>query len=91
MSPQQVALAWELARSDNVIPIPGASRPESVADSTAAVHLQLDDEDLATLSAVGHADRRRTSQKVSPSRATETSTNQPSSIHWNGQYRLAGW
>ncbi len=49
VSPQQVALAWELARSENVIPIPGASRPESVTDSTAAVHLQLDDEDLATL------------------------------------------
>jgi len=50
VSPQQVALAWELARSGNVIPIPGASRPESVTDSTAAVHLQLDDEDLAQLS-----------------------------------------
>ena len=51
VSPQQVALAWELARSDNVIPIPGASRPASVTDSTAAVHLRLDEEDLATLSA----------------------------------------
>ena len=50
VSPQQVAIAWELARSENVIPIPGASRPESVTDSTAAVHLQLDDEDLAALS-----------------------------------------
>ena len=35
--------------------------------------------------------QRRTNQKVSPSRTTETSTNQPSSIHWNGQYRLSGW
>lgn len=50
VSPQQVALAWELARSDNVIPIPGASRPGSVTDSVAAVHLELDDEDLAQLS-----------------------------------------
>jgi aryl-alcohol dehydrogenase-like predicted oxidoreductase len=50
VSPQQVALAWELARSDSVIPIPGASRPESITDSTAAVHLRLDDEDLAALS-----------------------------------------
>jgi len=50
VSPQQVALAWELARSGNVIPIPGASRPESVTDSTSAVHLRLDDEDLARLS-----------------------------------------
>ena len=49
VSPQQVALAWELARSVNVIPIPGASRPGSVTDSTAAVHLVLDDADLARL------------------------------------------
>ena len=51
VSPQQIALAWELARSECVIPIPGASRPESVRDSAAAVHLQLDDDDLARLNA----------------------------------------
>ena len=51
VSAQQVALAWELARSEGVVPIPGASRPQSVADSTAAVHLELSDEDLAALSA----------------------------------------
>jgi aryl-alcohol dehydrogenase-like predicted oxidoreductase len=50
VSPQQVALAWELARSGNVVPIPGASRPGSVTDSIAAVHLRLEDEDLALLS-----------------------------------------
>jgi aryl-alcohol dehydrogenase-like predicted oxidoreductase len=48
-SPQQVCLAWELSLSDAVIPIPGASRPESVADSARAVHLELDAEDLARL------------------------------------------
>jgi aryl-alcohol dehydrogenase-like predicted oxidoreductase len=53
VSPQQVALGWELARSACVIPIPGASRPESVRDSVAAVHLQLDADDLARLSAAG--------------------------------------
>lgn len=51
VSPQQVCLAWELSLSPAVIPIPGASRPESVADSVGAVDLVLDDEDLATLSA----------------------------------------
>jgi aryl-alcohol dehydrogenase-like predicted oxidoreductase len=49
VSPQQVALAWELARSDRVIPIPGASRPDSVTDSTAAVHLVLEEADLERL------------------------------------------
>jgi aryl-alcohol dehydrogenase-like predicted oxidoreductase len=51
VSPQQVALAWELAQSPVVIPIPGASRVESVRDSAAAADLKLDDEDLARLDA----------------------------------------
>ena len=49
VSPQRVCLAWELTLSGTIIPIPGASRPESVADSVAAVDLALDDEDLARL------------------------------------------
>jgi aryl-alcohol dehydrogenase-like predicted oxidoreductase len=49
VSPQQVCLAWELSLSEVVIPIPGASRPESVADSVRAVGLTLDDDDLALL------------------------------------------
>jgi aryl-alcohol dehydrogenase-like predicted oxidoreductase len=49
VSSQQVALAWELAKSPVVIPIPGASRVESVQDSVAAADLRLDDEDLAKL------------------------------------------
>jgi aryl-alcohol dehydrogenase-like predicted oxidoreductase len=51
VSPQQVALAWELALSDYVIPIPGASRPESILDSVKAVDLVLTDDELAKLSA----------------------------------------
>jgi aryl-alcohol dehydrogenase-like predicted oxidoreductase len=51
VSPQQVALAWELALSDYVIPIPGASRPESIIDSAKAVDLVLTDDELAKLSA----------------------------------------
>lgn len=51
VSPQQVALAWELAKSPVVIPIPGASRVESVRDSVAAGELRLDEEDLAKLDA----------------------------------------
>ena len=33
VSPQRVALAWELALAPVVVPIPGASRPESIQDS----------------------------------------------------------
>ncbi|BCB79664.1 aldo/keto reductase [Phytohabitans flavus] len=50
VSPQRVCLAWMLAKSPVVIPIPGASRPASVQDSVAAVDLTLTPEELATLS-----------------------------------------
>ena len=51
ISPQQVALAWELAASPVVIPIPGAKRPQSVADSAAAADLSLSKDEMARLDA----------------------------------------
>ncbi len=50
VSPQQVALAWELSLAPVVIPIPGASRPESIRDSVQALTLRLSDEELDRLS-----------------------------------------
>jgi aryl-alcohol dehydrogenase-like predicted oxidoreductase len=49
VSPQQVALAWELAKAGNVIPIPGASRPETIGDSLGAAELQLSEAQLRRL------------------------------------------
>lgn len=49
VSPQQVALAWELAQSPVVIPIPGAKRPQSISDSAAAADLDLAAEELSAL------------------------------------------
>lgn len=51
VSPQQVALAWQLARSPVVIPIPGAKRPQSVSDSAAAADLELTADEVAALDA----------------------------------------
>lgn len=51
VSPQRVALAWQLAQAPTVIPIPGASRPETILDSIAAVDLQLTPRQLQRLSA----------------------------------------
>lgn len=51
MSPQRVCLAWMLAKSPQVIPIPGASRPESITDSAQAAELDLSAEHLARLDA----------------------------------------
>lgn len=53
VSPQRVALAWMLAKSPVVVPIPGASRPESVKDSATAPALELAENDLARLDAAG--------------------------------------
>lgn len=50
-SPQQVCLAWELALSPVMVPIPGASRPESITDSARAADLVLDEDDMARLDA----------------------------------------
>ena len=53
VSPQQVALAWELSLADVVIPIPGASRPASIEDSVRAADLELGPEELERLGAAG--------------------------------------
>ncbi|MBS2963408.1 aldo/keto reductase [Actinocrinis puniceicyclus] len=51
VSPQQVCLAWMLAKAPQVVPIPGSSRPETIQDSVRAVDLKLSDEELARLDA----------------------------------------
>ena len=51
VSPQQVTLAWELALGEHVIVIPGASRPESIIDSAAAMDLKLSADEVASISA----------------------------------------
>ncbi|MFD5796187.1 aldo/keto reductase [Streptomyces diastatochromogenes] len=49
VSPQQVCLAWLLSLSPTVVPIPGASRPETVRDSAGAANLVLGEEELTRL------------------------------------------
>jgi aryl-alcohol dehydrogenase-like predicted oxidoreductase len=51
VSPQQVCLAWMLAKAPVVIPIPGSSRPETIRDSAAADTLELGPGELARLDA----------------------------------------
>jgi aryl-alcohol dehydrogenase-like predicted oxidoreductase len=45
----QVALAWLLARSPVVVPIPGTASVAHLEENVAAAHLQLADEELAAL------------------------------------------
>ncbi|MFI8827877.1 aldo/keto reductase [Streptomyces sp. NPDC053431] len=49
VTPQQVALAWLLARPGHVLPIPGASRPETARNSAEATELDLTQEELREL------------------------------------------
>lgn len=51
VSPFQVALAWLLAKSPVMLPIPGASKVASAVDSAAAMRLVLTPADLAELDA----------------------------------------
>lgn len=53
VSPYRLVVAWHLAQSPAVLPIPGASRPESIRDSAAATELRLEAEDLEKIDALG--------------------------------------
>ncbi|WP_431679412.1 aldo/keto reductase [Kitasatospora sp. KL5] len=49
VSPQRICLAWLLALSPAVVPIPGASRPATIRDSALAADTVLDAAELALL------------------------------------------
>ena len=51
LTPQVVCLAWHLSKSPHVIPIPGASRPESIRNSVQAAEITLSSEELTRLDA----------------------------------------
>lgn len=50
VSPQRLTLAWLLAQSPVVIPIPGCSRPATVLDSVGAADLELSADEVRRLS-----------------------------------------
>ncbi|MDB4883252.1 MAG: aldo/keto reductase [Gemmatimonadetes bacterium] len=52
-SAAQVALAWVLARSQVMLPIPGTSRVKHLEENVAAVRLELTDDDFRELDRVG--------------------------------------
>jgi len=50
--PGQVALAWLLAKGDDIAPIPGTTKVENLEQNVAAADLHLSDEQIARLDAV---------------------------------------
>lgn len=61
-TPAQVALAWLLARSDVMLPIPGTSQLGHLEENVAAASLQLTSDQVAELTAAGAP--RRSSHPV---------------------------
>jgi len=58
-TPAQVALAWLLARGDDVVPIPGTKRREYLEQNVAAAALTLTADELGTLDGIGDATGQR--------------------------------
>jgi aryl-alcohol dehydrogenase-like predicted oxidoreductase len=54
-TPAQLAIAWLLSRGDDIVPIPGSTRPERVEENAAATAIKLSADEIATLDAVGGA------------------------------------
>ncbi|RZJ90799.1 MAG: aldo/keto reductase, partial [Brevundimonas sp.] len=48
----QLALAWVLRQSDNLVPIPGTRRVRTLEENVAATEIALTDEDVARIEAV---------------------------------------
>ena len=48
-TPAQLALAWVLAQGEDIVPIPGTTRPERVSENVAALEVTLTGDDLAAL------------------------------------------
>jgi hypothetical protein len=51
VSPRQIALAWQLARSPQILPIPGSGSADHVEDNVRAASLDLDPEEVAAITA----------------------------------------
>ena len=52
-TPAQLAIAWLLSRGNDIVPIPGSTRPERVEENAAAVDISLSSQEIAELDAVG--------------------------------------
>jgi aryl-alcohol dehydrogenase-like predicted oxidoreductase len=50
--PSQLALAWMLARGEDLVPIPGTTRRKHLEENVAALEIPLSAEDLASIDAI---------------------------------------
>ena len=52
-SPRQIVLAWLLARSPQILPIPGTGSPEHVETNVAAASIELSPDEIAAITQAG--------------------------------------
>jgi len=52
ITPSQIALAWLLAKGDDIVPIPGTTRRQHLEENVAALSVQLSDSENASLEEV---------------------------------------
>ena len=52
-TPAQLAIGWLLSRGDDIVPIPGSTRPERVEENAAAVGIGLSRDEMDELDSVG--------------------------------------
>ena len=55
-TPAQLMLAWTMAKTDNVVPIPGTKRRDHLADNIAAADIALSPGEVAALDAAAPPD-----------------------------------
>ena len=53
-TPQQIALAWQLHRTPNALPIPGTTSLQHLQENLAAACIQLADEEVAAITALAY-------------------------------------
>ena len=59
ISPQRLIIAWQLAKSSSILPIPGSCRLDHILDCLAAVEDRLDDAEVRCLDAISPSDLPR--------------------------------
>lgn len=52
MKPSQLALAWVLSQSDNIVPIPGTKHRHYLEENIAALDVSLSEAEIAAIEAV---------------------------------------
>ena len=55
-TPAQIALAWVLAKGDDIVPIPGSKRRAHLAENIAAADIELSDSEVAALDSAAPPD-----------------------------------